>query len=82
MGSLELIVTYFHTGGKVRLEDKHGVHAAWWDRCNSFPQLRLHLRNRSANAVRSQHDALTVVGGGLQLDGKRARPAHQDLHEW
>lgn len=62
-GSLELLVAYFHTGNEVKEADKHGVLPSWWDRCNSFPQLRRHLRHRIAGAIRPRHEALTIIGG-------------------
>ncbi len=63
VGSLDILVSYFHTGGEVRDLDKFGVHPSYMEYCNSFPRLREHLRDRISSAIRSKDRVLTLFGG-------------------
>jgi hypothetical protein len=50
-GSMDIIVTYFHTGSEVTAMDKFGVLPDAYDTCNSFPRLRDHLRMRIGHSA-------------------------------
>ncbi len=63
VGSLDILVSYFHTGGEVRDLDKFGVHPSYMEYCNSFPRLREHLRDRISSAIQSKDRVLTLFGG-------------------
>ena len=61
-GSLDVVVSYFHTGGEVQELDKFGVHPNWMEYCNSFPRLREHLRCRIGGAIQPKDTTLTLFG--------------------
>ena len=71
-GFLDVVVTYFHTGGQLSDLDRRGVRPDSYDYCNSFPRLREHLRTRIGRAIKPQEQVLTVLGGRLQLCPGRA----------
>ena len=58
-GDLDLVASYFPTGGVISELDLVGVHASALERCTTFPRLREHLRVRLAAALRPQEEALT-----------------------
>ena len=73
-GALDILVSYFHTGGIVHELDKHGVHPAWVEYCSSFPRLREHLRNRISTSIRPKESVLTIFGADFNwvaLDSDR-----------
>ena len=61
-GSLDIVVSYFHTWGQVQELDKFGVHPSMIQYCNTFPKLREHLRNRISAAIRPKEHVLTLLG--------------------
>ncbi len=61
-GSLDVVVSYFHSGAMVQDADKFGVLPEFRDYCNTFPRLREHLRSRIASAIRPRNKVLTLMG--------------------
>ena len=57
-GSLDVIVSYFHTGGQVNDLDRHGVHPDFYDYCCSFPRLRERLRTRIGQAIEPKEQVI------------------------
>ena len=64
-GALDILVVYFHTGANDKLteHDLQGVPSRSKDSIKAFPHLRSLLRERLAQNVVDQNDALTVIGG-------------------
>lgn len=63
-GSLDSIVSYFHTGARVTEHDLHGVDPSLRDHINSFPALRAHLRNRIARKLSPHNVSLAYFFWG------------------
>ena len=80
-GALDVVVSYFHTGGEVSELDKFGVHPGHMEYCNSFPRLREHLRNRISAATRHRERVLTLFGADCNWVAedvdRRSKPSMQ-----
>ena len=82
-GGLDLLVAYFHTGTQVA-EWEAATYKAKYQTQNdpSFPMLRADLRSRIADAVRSEHEALTFIGGDFNYvaDAQDRMSMHSGQH--
>ncbi len=78
-GALDIIVSYFHTGGEVTEHDLFGVHPHFRGQCTSFPRIREHMRQRIGVAIKPQDRALTILGGDFNWvardNDRRSLPA-------
>eukprot|EP00959_Pyramimonas_sp_CCMP1952_P318499 6664418-Pyramimonas_sp.AAC.1 len=63
LGSLDIVVSYFHTGSDLTEHDLHGLEPHLRSSATSFPALQALLRSRIADSLADSQDVLTIFGG-------------------
>ena len=71
-GSLDIVVSYFHTGAVITEHDLFDVPPAARLSCGNFPALRAHLRSRVASSLSPKNEVLTLLAGDCNYVTEKA----------